>query len=116
MCVETDRQTDRQKNRKTETQKETDRETDREGEGERERERERKGGRERERERSKFSCDVIAAMLEGNTRHFSLPWEIRSISMQNYFIVSVLQHMAAVKTLYCRDQVDTRRSCVSTFL
>ena len=42
-----------------------------------------------------FSCDVIAAMLEGKDNTFSLPWEIRSV-----FIVSAL--MAAVKTLYRR--------------
>ena len=37
-----------------------------------------------------FSCDVIAAMLEGKHSTFSLPWEIRSIFMQNCFIVSAL--------------------------
>ena len=35
-----------------------------------------------------FSCDVIAAMLEGKNNTFSLPWEIRCIFMQNCFIVS----------------------------
>ena len=39
-----------------------------------------------------FSCYVIAAMLEGKNNTFSLLWEIRSIFMQNCFIVSVLQH------------------------
>ena len=39
-----------------------------------------------------FSCDLIAAMLEGKNNTFSLPWEIRSIFMQNCFIVSALQH------------------------
>ena len=39
-----------------------------------------------------FSCDVIAAMLEGKNNTFSLLWEIRSIFMQNCFIVSALQH------------------------
>ena len=38
------------------------------------------------------SRDVIAAMLEGKNNTFSLPWEIRSIFMQNCFIVSALQH------------------------
>ena len=42
-----------------------------------------------------FSCDVIAATLEGKNNTFSLLWEIRSIFMQNCFIV-----MAAVKILY----------------
>ena len=36
--------------------------------------------------------NVIAAMLEGKNNAFSLPWEIRSIFMQNCFIVSALQH------------------------
>ena len=39
-----------------------------------------------------FSCDVIAAMLEGENNAFSLPWEIRYIFMSNCFIVSALQH------------------------
>ena len=39
-----------------------------------------------------FSCDVIAAMLEAKNNTFSLLWEIRSIFMQNCFIVSALQH------------------------
>ena len=38
-----------------------------------------------------FSCDIIAAILEGKDNTFSLPWEIRSIFMQNCFIVSALQ-------------------------
>ena len=39
-----------------------------------------------------FSRDVIAAMLEGKNNAFSLLWEVRSIFMQNCFIVSALQH------------------------
>ena len=39
-----------------------------------------------------FSYNVIAAMLEGKNNTFSLPWEIRSIFMQNCFIVSALPH------------------------
>ena len=39
-----------------------------------------------------FSCDVIANRLEGKNNTFSLPWEVRSIFMQNCFIVSALQH------------------------
>ena len=38
-----------------------------------------------------FLCYVIAAMLEGKSNIFSLLWEIRSIFMQNCFIVSALQ-------------------------
>ena len=38
-----------------------------------------------------FSCDVIAAMLDGKNNAFSLLWEIRSIFMQNCFIVSALR-------------------------
>ena len=49
-----------------------------------------------------FSCDVIAAMLEGQNNTFSLPWEIRSIFMQNCFIVSALQHGRRENTLYAR--------------
>ena len=40
-----------------------------------------------------FSCDVIAAMLEGKNDTFSLPWEMRSVFMQNCFIVSDYQHI-----------------------
>ena len=32
-----------------------------------------------------LKCDVISAMLEGKNNTFSLPWEIRSIFMQNCF-------------------------------
>ena len=46
-----------------------------------------------------FSCDVIAAMLEGKNNTFSLPWEVRSIFMQNCFIVSDLQHGRRENTL-----------------
>ena len=48
-----------------------------------------------------FSCDVIAAMLEGKNNTFSLPWEIRSIFVQNCFIVSDLQHGRRENPLYC---------------
>ena len=47
-----------------------------------------------------FSCDVIAAMLEDKNNTFSLPWEIRSIFMQNCFIVSALQHGRRENPLY----------------
>ena len=47
-----------------------------------------------------FSCDVIAAMLEGKNNRISLPWEIRSIFMQNCFIVSALQHGCRENPLY----------------
>ena len=47
-----------------------------------------------------FSCDVIAAMLEGKNNTFSLLWEIRSIFMQNCFIVSALQHGRRENPLY----------------
>ena len=61
----------------------------------------------KEKPGSRISCeanshspsDVIAAMLEGKNNTFSLLWEIRSIFMQNCFIVSAF-NMAAVKTLY----------------
>ena len=40
-----------------------------------------------------FSCDVIAAMPEGQNNTFSPLWEIRlAIFMQNSCIVSALQH------------------------
>ena len=46
-----------------------------------------------------FSCDLIDAMLEGKNNTFSLPWEIRSIFMENCFIVSALQHGRREKLL-----------------
>ena len=46
-----------------------------------------------------FSCYVIATMLEGKNNTFSL-WEIRSIFMQNCFIVSALQHGCHENPLY----------------
>ena len=50
-----------------------------------------------------FSCDVIAAMLEGKNNTFSLLWEIRSIFKQNCFIVSALQHGCLEKPLLVSD-------------
>ena len=47
-----------------------------------------------------FSCDVIAAILEGKNNTFPLPWEIRSIFMQNCFLVSALQHGRRENPLY----------------
>ena len=47
-----------------------------------------------------FSCYIIAAMLEGKNNTFSLLWEIRSIFMQNCFIVSALQHGCRENPLY----------------
>ena len=41
-------------------------------------------------------------MLEGKNNTFSLPWEIRSIFMQNCFIVSALQHGRRENRLYTR--------------
>ena len=55
-----------------------------------------------------FSCDVIAAMLEGKNNTISLPWEIRSIFMQNRFIVSTLQRGRREKPLY-----QEYRTCIS---
>ena len=52
-----------------------------------------------------FSCDVIPALLEGKNNTFSLLWEIRSIFMQNSFIVSALQH----DCLYCVIHKTPRR-------
>ena len=49
-----------------------------------------------------FSCDVIANRLEGKNNTFSLLWEVRSIFMQNCFIVSALQHGRREKPLYHR--------------
>ena len=42
-------------------------------------------------------------MLEGKNNAFSLPWEIRSIFMPKYFIVSALQHGRRA------DQADEER-------
>ena len=47
-----------------------------------------------------FSCDVIAAMLEGKNNTLSLPWEKRSIFVQNCFIASALQHGRRESPLY----------------
>ena len=47
-----------------------------------------------------LSCDVIGARLEGKNNTFSLPWEMRSIFMQNCFTVSALQHGRRENPLY----------------
>ena len=47
-----------------------------------------------------FSCEVNAAMLEGKNNTFSLPWGIRSIFIQNCFIVSA-QHGCRENPLHC---------------
>ena len=44
-----------------------------------------------------FSCDVIAAMLEGKNNTFSLHWEMI------YFQLFQPSNMAAVKTLYIQN-------------
>ena len=43
---------------------------------------------------------IADIMLEGKNNTFSLPWEIRSIFMQNCFIVSAFQHGHRENTLY----------------
>ena len=58
-------------------------------------------------------CYVIAAMLEGKNNTFFLLWEIRSIFMQNCFIVSD-SNMAAVKTLYCISTVPLAQPATSS--
>ena len=59
-----------------------------------------------------FSCDVIATMMEGKDNTFSLPsaWEIRSIFMQNCFIVSALQRGSLLI-----DSLDIYLSIITTF-
>ena len=54
-----------------------------------------------------LSCYVIAAMLEGKNNTFSLLWEIRSIFMQNCFIVSALQHGCRENPLYMTKAVES---------
>ena len=51
-----------------------------------------------------FSCDVIAAMLEGKNNTFSLPWEM------DLFSLFQPSNMAAVKTLYSCGST-WRKSC-----
>ena len=46
-------------------------------------------------------------MLEGKNNIFSLPWEIRSIFMQNCFIVSALQHGRRENPLLHPVVIDT---------
>ena len=57
-----------------------------------------------------FSCDVIAAMLEGKNNTFSLPWEIRSIFTQNCFIVSAPPWLPWKNTPYAHIVTHTHTS------
>ena len=55
-------------------------------------------------------------MLEGKNNTFSLPREIRSIFMQNCFIVSALQHGRRVRTLYSNAAFTVLDKWTSIFL
>ena len=61
-----------------------------------------------------FSCDVIVAMLEGKNNTFGLPWEIRSIFIQNCFIVSPTwppwKHSIAMTSILFLVKTTVRRS------